>query len=398
MATSLLPDEIWGLVIQHLDLESLVHIGDTCRHLYTLIDDSEAVLRSAVTSAAPWVELGDDGLEADAWRRCARFVCEQQKQARDAPDESFEDIYFDVLEDASSKPSKVKLLDVTTVDRLPDDFEPVFEKTTMRLESTGVEVDMKTLGFKYPSEPEHRTCVQKYGVDVYARLGFTEFHSLEYSNSSELLIVESCSKGALMKWKDGVVDVDNAFTFQFTGTCSDVQILPNAMLCLELFEEHQASITYVDHARREQIQVLEWISDYMWFLTLQYHGYLWIGFGGHLVPFFFDINSTKVKFVTERTLVGGYEEFTLPTQGKGVFRRYVAYGTNNGIFYDMATEYTICFDDPSLPRTGNFFAGVSQGKLQFFRISPERNISLENQFNAKKETLDESDASQWFLS
>lgn len=398
MATSLLPDEIWDLVIQHLDLESLVHIGDTCRHLYTLIDDSEAVLRSAVTSAAPWVELGDDGLEANTWRRCARFVCAQQKLARDVPNESFDDIYLEVLEDASAKPSKVKLLDVTTVDKLPEDFEPTFGKTTMKLDSTGVEVDMKILGFNYIAEPEHRTCVQKYGVDVYARLGFSEFHSLEYSNSSELLIVESCSKGALMKWKDGVVDVDNAFTFHFSGTCSDVQVLPNAMLCLELNEDHQASITYVDHARREQIQVLEWISDYMWFLTLQYRGYLWIGFGGHLVPFFFDINSTKVRFVTESTLVGGYEEFTLPTQGKDVFRRYVAYGINNGIFYDMATGSTVCFDDPTLPRTGNFFAGVSQGKLQFFRISPERLYSLENQFNAKKETLDESVASQWFLS
>ncbi|SEI32747.1 YALIA101S03e01684g1_1 [Yarrowia lipolytica] len=398
MAASLLPDEIWGLVIQHLDLESLVNIGDTCRYLHALIDDSEAILRSAVADVAPWVELGVDGLEANTWRQCARFVFEQQKQAREVPNESFDDIYFEVLEDASSKPSKVQLIDVTTVDRLPEDFEPIFEKTTMKLGGTGVEVDMKTLGFSYISEPEHKMCEQKYGVDVYASLGFAEFHCLEYSNSSELLIVERCSKGALMKWKDGVVDVDNAYVFQFLGTCSDVQVLPNAMLCLELYEDHQASISYVDHTRRKQIQVLEWISDYMWFMTLQYHGYLWIGFGGHLVPFFFDINSTKVRFVTDRTLVGGYEEFTLPTQGKGVYKRYVAYGITNGIFYDMASGDTVCYDEPSLPRTGNFFAGTSQGKLQFFRISPERIVSLENQFNAKKDHLDEGVSSQWFLS
>lgn len=368
------PDEIWALVFQHLHVQDLVNIGDTCRRFANLSRDYTWITQAAVFSEAPWVEPNDD-IKLDTWHKCARFVARQQLVARLTCNEDIEEILSTETELASEKDPTYEFLDVTAVDKLPADFEPIFGHK-MPLGSSNMEIDMKSLVLEAKLE-------EKEDLKLYHTLGFDEEHTTKYENTTGVLLVSKAEdlKGALVPKRNGSLDVDNVYMIQFEQVCGDVQALPSVFLVL-LLTEDSANISYIDYTNRTLVPVIPWLSEANpWFTALQYHGYIWIGLNDHFLPFFCDTHTTKVHFASDRALSEAHDDFAQVTEGRD--KRYFSYGELDGAFYDMATSTCYCFEFPTTPKSGNFFAGYTKGKLQLLRITPERVSDLEEQYARK---------------
>lgn len=354
-----------------MDVESLINIGDTCRRFQALTLHIDHIFRDILYTEAPWIHLGVDGIEHDNWHQCARFVVKNLRAARIDEDIDIHDILWMTLEEYTLAEETIETVPLSTVDRLPADFEPIFGKTTVEFETPNIEIDMKTLQLK-------RVPVLDNQTDVYDITGFPS-ESPFYKNEVGVLIFNE-RKGVFVPWKNGLLDGDNLWALTIGEEILQIEVIPK-MFFARVGDDREKTIYYIDVFNQKCLPILPWFSHQVpSFAVFPYRGYLWIGNDGHLVPMFLNTSTGKIWIsIYTRALVGCSEEFDGHEQGSGKFKRYLcSQSRGNGVFYDLATGTILQRDEQELD-TGIFYAGFSQRKLQYFRISPDRLDSINNQ-------------------
>lgn len=256
-----------------------------------------------------------------------------------------------------ARESRMKILDRTVVDILPQDFEPLFDDCTIRLQmNTNFEaldnefegelfVDMKTLQCTYREEGWSERRPGELDPDLLKAVSETlKMQVMLHKNRKQVLFVDKKSNLALLQYgHNGELDLGNAFFFSLKW--SDMQQTANGTFVFKYlsdsiddYDDNDAGeIYYVDHANK-QLQLVYEVPGGHYPVSLdlyEHNGYLYLGVDDCFVRLWVDLllsRSQNKNLPRVLNAVCGRDDMSEAVQSRGP-TRYLGYPSTWGFFF-----------------------------------------------------------------